>query len=154
MAAGSDFQRRVTVAAGTKLARFDLDAANDAADLDLYVYRTDAAGTPTALVGQSATGSADESVTLTAPAAGSYLVVVDGFAAAPGESSIAYRYDEYLIGATGLGNLRAEPNPVTVTQGGATTFNAAWTGLASGRYLGYLEYDGALAPTYLYVDVP
>ncbi|MFL6132488.1 MAG: hypothetical protein ACJ72A_06790, partial [Nocardioidaceae bacterium] len=104
--------------------------------------------------GQSATGSADESVTLTAPPAGKYLVVIDGFAAAPGESSIAYRYDEFLVGATGLGGLTAQPNPVTVTQGQPTRFDAVWNGLDGGRYLGLLEYDGALAPTYLYVDVP
>jgi len=154
VAAGADFRRPVTVAAGTKVARFDLDATNNAADLDLFVYKTDDAGTPTALAGQSATGSADESVTLTAPAAGKYLVVIDGFAAAPGESSIAYRYDEFLVGATGLGGLTAQPNPVTVTQGQATRFDAVWNGLDGGRYLGLLEYDGALAPTYLYVDVP
>jgi hypothetical protein len=154
VAAGADYQRPVTVAAGTKVARFDLDATNDAADLDLYVYKTDDAGTPTAVAGESATGSADESVTLTAPAAGKYLVVVDGFSAAPGESSIAYRYDEFLVGENGLGGLTAQPNPVPVVQGQATEFDAVWSGLGGGRYLGLLEYDGALAPTYLHVDVP
>jgi len=53
VATGADFQRPVTIADGTKLARFDLDAIKDAADLDLYVYKTDAAGVPTKLVGQS-----------------------------------------------------------------------------------------------------
>ena len=65
------------------------DAANDAADLDLYVYRYNAAGTAlVALAGQSATGSADEMVTLQNPVAAKYLVVVDGYSAAPGESAI------------------------------------------------------------------
>ena len=41
-----------------------------------------------------------------------------------------------------------------VTQGQQTKFAASWTGLADGRYLGMFEYDGALAPTFLYVDVP
>jgi hypothetical protein len=45
-------------------------------------------------------------------------------------------------------------NPVTVTQGQATRFDAVWNGLDGGRYLGLFQYDGALAPTYLYVDVP
>ena len=154
MAVGGFFRRDLTVPAGTRVARFDLDAVNDAADLDLSVFRFNPNGTAT-LVGQSATGSADESVTLTNPTAASYAVFVDGFAAAPGEAAIAYRYDDFVVGAAGgLGGLNADPNPVPVTQGQATTFDAAWSGLTSGRYLGLLEYDGALAPTYVTVDVP
>jgi hypothetical protein len=106
-------------------------------------------------VGQSATASADESVTLTAPAAGTYLAVIDGFAPAAGESSIAYRYDQFLVGTTGgVGNLAAVPNPLAVEQGKTTKFNATWSGLTSGRYLGMFEYAGVLAPTFLYVDAP
>ena len=41
-----------------------------------------------------------------------------------------------------------------VVQSQQTTFDAVWSGLAAGRYLGRLTYDGALAPTYVYVDVP
>lgn len=155
IAVGAVVDRQVTIPAGTKVARFDLDAANDAADLDLYVYRLNAAGTPVALAGQSATGSADESVTLTAPQAATYLVEIDGFSAAPGESSIAYRYDEFVVATTeGLGGLTVTPNPVPVTQGDETSFEVSWSGLDQGRYLGVLEYDGALAPTYLRVDAP
>ena len=51
-----------------------------------------ASGTRT-LVGQSATGSADESVTLNAPSAGDYVAVLDGYSAPAGSSSIDYRYD-------------------------------------------------------------
>ena len=74
----------MTIGDGTKVARFDLDAVNDAADLDLFVYRLNDAGTPVAVAGQSATGSADEQVTLTNPAKGKYLVSIDGFAALRG----------------------------------------------------------------------
>jgi len=157
VAAGGAYERfPIEIAAGTKVARFDLDAANDAADLDLYVYKMNAAGTALAsLEGQSATGAADESVTLNAPSAGKYYVLIDGYAAAPGESSIAYRYDEFLVGATGgVGNLAAVPNPLRVVQGETTSFDATWSGLAAGRYLGLFDYEGSLAPTYLYVDVP
>jgi hypothetical protein len=154
IATGAVADRTVTIADGTKVARFDLDAANDAADLDLYVYRLNDAGTPVAEAGRSATGSADESVTLTSPAKGKYLVRIDGFSAAPGESGIAYDYADFLVTATdGLGGLTATPNPVPVTQGEETSFSASWSGLADGRYLGMFEYDGALAPTFLYVDV-
>ena len=155
LATGASVERSVAIVAETKAARFDLDATNDAADLDLYVYRLNDDGETVALAGQSATGAADESVTLTAPRPANYLVVLDGYAAAPGESGTDYRYDEFLVGATGgVGNLVARPNPLDVVQGGTTSFDAVWTDLADGRYLGLFEYDGALAPTYLSVDVP
>lgn len=153
-AVGEDYERTVVVPGGTKVARFVADAANDAADLDLFVYRLNATGTPVALAGQSATGSADETVTLLNPVAASYLVVVNGYAAAPGETSIATTYDEYVVGGSGLGTFHAEPDPVAVTQGEATSFDAVWSGLEAGRYLGVLEYDGALAPTYVTVSAP
>jgi len=154
LATGAFVERPVAIAAETKVARFDLDATNDAADLDLYVYRTDTAGALVSLEGQSATGAADESVTLTDPVAGSYRVYADGFSAATGESTISYRYDEFLVGATGVGNLAADPNPLPVQQGQTTSFNATWSDLSAGRYLGLFDYEGSLAPTYLYVDVP
>ena len=156
LAVGAVYDDKVTIAAGTKFARFSVDATNNNADLDLYVYELNAAGVPVALAGQSATGAADESVTLTNPKAASYLVEVDGFAAASGESSIGYRYDRFLVTpTTTLGAFHAEPNPVPVTQGQPTTFKAVWSGLdPAARYLGVLEYDGALAPTFVTVDVP
>ena len=90
----------------------------------------DANGNPVAVAGQSATGSADESVTLSSPTKGSYRVVIDGFAAAQGESSIAYRYDDFVLPSTGgVGSLTASPNPVPVTQGESTQFTASWSGL-------------------------
>ena len=155
LAVGAVYDDAFEIAADTKFARFDLDAIDDRADLDLYVYRLNAAGVPVALAGQSATGSADERVTLVNPMAGKYLVEVDGYSAAPGGSSIAYRYDRYLVTpATTLGDLAADPNPVPVTQGQPTTFRAVWSALETGRYLGALEYAGALAPTFVTVDVP
>jgi subtilisin family serine protease len=156
LAVGDALERDVTIAAGTKVARFVADAANDAADLDLYVYRYNAAGTALeALVGQSATGSADEEVTLVSPVARKYLVVVDGYAAATGESAIETTYDEYLVDASAtLGSFHAEPDPVAVQQGETTSYDAVWSGLAAGRYLGMMEYDGALSPTYVTVSVP
>ncbi|PKH41890.1 pre-peptidase C-terminal domain-containing protein [Nocardioides alpinus] len=155
LAVGTVYDDAVTIEAGTKFARFDVDATNNGADLDLYVYRLNDAGVPVALAGQSATGSADERVTLTNPVAGKYLVEVDGYATATGESTIAYRYDRYLVTpATVLGGFKADPDPVTVVQGQPTTFKAVWSGLGAGRYLGAFEYDGALAPTFVTVTVP
>ncbi len=154
VAAGAVYDETVTIAAGTKFARFDLDATNNGADLDLYVYELNAAGVPIALAGQSATGSADERVTLTTPRAATYLVEIDGYAAAAGASTIDYRYDRYLVTAAGTGGFGVRPSPVPVVQGQTRTFDAVWSDLARGRYLGTLEYDGALAPTFVTVDVP
>ncbi|RYB96613.1 protease [Nocardioides glacieisoli] len=157
LAVGAVYSDPVTIAADTKFARFDVDATNNGADLDLYVYRLDDAGVPVELVGQSATGSADERVTLTNPEAGNYLVEVDGYAAATGESGVAYRYDRYLVtpvAADNFGGFAASPDPVDVVQGQETTFQATWSGLTTGRYLGAFEYDGALAPTFVTVTVP
>jgi hypothetical protein len=46
LAAMPSRRRPCTVPAGTRLARFDVDAANDAGDFDLYVYAVDAQGRP------------------------------------------------------------------------------------------------------------
>jgi len=138
--------------------RADLDAANDAADLDLYAYKVTDATCATAeyLAALSATGSADESFTLADPEPGFYVLLVDGYAAAPGDTSIDYVLDSYDVNeTTTLGDLAVDPNPVPVVAGGTTTFNAVWSGLApGGKYLGVLEYEGALRPTYLNVITP
>ncbi len=74
----------VAVPAGTKAARFSLDSADDTADLDLFVYLGGD------LVDLSASGSADEQVTLLNPAEGTYDVYVNGFAT-PGAATSSYR---------------------------------------------------------------
>lgn len=149
----------VEVKEGSKAARFDLDAINDGpgADMDLYVYL---AGDATctldnlvAFVGQSATGSADERVTVLDPDAGHYLVVVDPFTTADGEDHIDWRLDSYDVNpASQVGNLAADPNPVPVVNNQETSYDATWSGLETdNRYLGMFEYDGALSPTFLTV---
>jgi len=154
LAVGEASTQQFTVAPDTELLRADLDATNDQADLDLYLYRLNAAGQPVALAGQSATGSADESITVDNPQAANYMLLVDGYSAAPGEDSIGYRSDLFRVDPTATaGNLTATPNPLPVVTGVETSYDAGWSGLEAGsRYLGYFEYDGALAPTFLYVS--
>lgn len=138
------------VPTGTSLARFDLDAADPAADLDLYVYRMNAAGTAlVALVGQSATGSADERVDLLNPAPGLYYSVLENYANAPGQSQTGFDFTTFAVTpGTTLGGFAATPNPLTVSAGQPTTFDVTWSGLdPEARYLGWIGYDGALAPT-------
>ena len=86
--------------AGTSLARFDLDSANDGGDFDLEVYRMNAAGTAlVALAGTSATGAADERVDLLDPVPGLYYSVVTNYANAAGET----------VGALRVHDLRGQP---------------------------------------------
>ena len=137
--------------------RADLDAAQDDADLDLYVFTTNAACDELGdEVGSSATGAADEQVTLANLAAGNYLVAVAGFAdGADGDDAIDYRLDVFDVQeGTGVGDFRVEPNPVPVTFGEPTTIEVLWSGLAAGRrYLGVLDYGTSQATsTFVTVD--
>ena len=154
--AGAQHYYCVETSETTKALRVDLDSVRDDADLDLYGYvmETDCDSAAIDYLAISATGAADESFTVADPGAGSFVIEVDGYAAAPGESTIGYVLDIYDVNAdTNLGDFRADPNPVPVTAGEPTTFDAVWSGLEPGaRYLGVLEYEGALSPTYVAVD--
>jgi hypothetical protein len=126
----------VTVAAGTVVARFSLDSADDTADLDLFVYKDGD------LVDLSASGAADEQVTLFAPAAGTYDVYVNGFTTPGGSTS--YGLSNFVVPATNVGNMTVTPNPVAVTIATPVTLTASWTGLdATKRWLGVISYVGA-----------
>jgi subtilisin family serine protease len=122
----------LTVAAGTPLARFDVDAANNADDLDLYVYKDGA------LVDLSASAAGDEQVTLTDPAAGTYTAYVNGFDTAAGGG--VFQYTAWAVPSPAVGNLTVSDN-VPVTSGTETTLTASWSGLTAGqRYLGFIGY--------------
>lgn len=148
----------VTVAADTDSARFELDSTDDTADLDMYVYTSGSCdpATVTAVAGEAATPAADETLTLEAPAPGTYLVEVDGYAAGSAGSPIDYTLDYFGIGATsGVGDLTVTPDPVPVQLGRTTSFTLGWTGLEpASTYLGRLTYAGSDEPTYVEVATP
>jgi hypothetical protein len=134
----------VVVPAGTKLARFSLDSDDNTADLDLFVYKG------STLVALSASGAADEQVTLFSPVAATYDVYVNGFAT-PGGST-AYHQSNFVVGPATVGNATVTPNPASVTSGTPTTLTANWTGLdPAKRWLGLIEYSGATDVTVLSV---
>ncbi|WP_239090558.1 S8 family peptidase [Asanoa iriomotensis] len=130
----------VDVPAGTKVARFATFDADYAAgtDIDVFVYRQNANGSLT-LVGQSASGTSEESVTITA--AGTYRVFIDLFAA-PGATTV--KHNRWVVGPGNTGNLTITPPSQEVSVGSTATVTAAWNGLTAGqRYLGVIEYtDG------------
>jgi len=144
------------VSATSHALRVNLDSLDDNADLDLVVYKAnDACDALVSQAGISATASADESVTLVNPEPGNYVVAVDGYAdSAGGDGSMDFVLDFYDVNEeTSLGSFHADPNPVPVVAGQQSTFDAVWSGLdPNARYLGVLEYEGALSPTFVAVD--
>ncbi len=152
LAPGQEVESTVVVGPGRSFARFDLDADNDAADLDLAVYQLTPDGSTLVDVFVSATGSADERVDLLAPDEGQYVVVSSGYSNAPGESTSAYRQSLFVVGGD-EGNLTVSPNPLPVTRGEQSTFEVSWSGLDDdSRYLGWVGYAGALQPTIVTVN--
>lgn len=143
----------VPVTEGSPLLRIDVDAADDLADLDLTVIPTNAECS--AAVGAqvvSATGSADESVTIEAPDSPAVAVFVDGFASGPQGSPMDFRMDVYDLGTAAQGSLTATPDPLEVTAGEESTYSLAWTGLdADARYLGRVLYGDTGITTLLEV---
>jgi subtilisin family serine protease len=137
---------QVTVPAGTKAARFSLDSDDDSADLDLFVYLNGD------FVDLSASGAADEQVTLDDPEAGTYDVYVNGYATPGGSTS--YHLANFVVPPADAGNVTLTPNPVPppALLGDPSTVTAAWSGLDTAmRYFGVISYAGSDVVTYLSV---
>jgi subtilisin family serine protease len=92
------------------------------ADLDLYVYRDGV------LVAQSADGDAEESVSLTAPAAGTYTFEVDGYAVPAGTTSYAYE-DVYFADSLGTVSVGGDPR-IDLPHGATARVSASLTAAA------------------------
>ncbi|HYU58683.1 MAG TPA: pre-peptidase C-terminal domain-containing protein, partial [Actinomycetota bacterium] len=82
-------ERTVNVTAGSTSLRATIGNPSDpGADLDLFVFNC-TSGT-CVLAGQSADGDSEESVTINNPAAGEWLVLVDGFSVPAGTTQYDY----------------------------------------------------------------
>lgn len=128
----------VVVPEDTVAARFSLDSVDDTADLDLFVYLDGQ------FVDLSASGAADEQITLLHPVAGTYDVYVNGFAT-PGGST-TYGLANFVVPPDDAGNATVTPDPVTVTTGEPVTLTASWSGLdPAKRWLGAISYSGTTA---------
>lgn len=152
--ANKDVSWIVDVPAGTTLSRFDLDSSDDeGSDLDLTVYRVVSADDLQYYERwQSATGSADEQVTISAPTAGTYLVVANVFATSgPMTWDMSFAH----VRPEGEGAFTATPNPIAAVKGVKTSYRLGWTGLTPGtRYLGVVQYGESAVRTILTVDAP
>ena len=119
---------------------FSADATSDSSDFDLFVYLVN--GTTKTLVGVSASGAADEEVTLTttAPLNGAQLeIYVHQFGGADG----SYTYRGWNVDNTAAGNMTVTPPTRQVTQGTPVTETIAWTGLAAEQsWFGWVGFAG------------
>ncbi|HKS54621.1 MAG TPA: S8 family serine peptidase [Steroidobacteraceae bacterium] len=127
-------QFQVTVTPGSTSLRATIGGTSDlAADLDLFVFNCTSGSC--ALAGQSADGDSEESVTINNPAAGVWVVLVDGFAVPAGSTTFNY-IDVFTnaafgsVAVTDANALRAAGSSWTVP--GSVTANAA---PAAGRVL-------------------
>jgi subtilisin family serine protease len=139
----------VTIPAGTSYFRASLFDTNVTAgsDLDLYVYKPDGS-----LAGYSGGGTSAEEVNLLNPAAGTYTVVVEGYATS---NPSAFTLFTWALGSTAAGNMTVAA-PATATLGGTGTIDLTFSGLTPGvKYLGSVVYGGAAGmpnPTIVRVD--
>jgi hypothetical protein len=138
----------VNIPAGTTYARFSLFDADVSppSDLDLYVYFG------TTLMGYSGSGTSAEEVNLLNPAAGTYTVVVEGYATA---NPTTFRQFTWVLGSTAAGNMTVGA-PASAVLGATGAINLTFSGLTAGtKYLGSVAYSGASGmpnPTIVRID--
>ncbi len=150
---GQQLTYTVTVPDGSTYARFSLFDANTTppSDLDLVVYKGTAL-VPAAVVGSSGGGTSAEEVNLLNPTAGTYTVLVDGFAT--GNPS-TFTLFTWVLGSTSAGNMTVTA-PASATLGTTGAINLSFSGLTAGtKYLGSVAYGGVAGmpnPTIVRVD--
>lgn len=112
-------QQVSTVEVGAGVERLDVVIGNTSdkgADLDLTVLKDGK------VVGQSADGDSEESVSVAKPAAGTYTIVVDGYAVPAGSTTYDYK-DVYFSSA--LGTVKVDESKPVKLAGGASAQVAA-----------------------------
>lgn len=118
----------VNVAAGTKSATFSVVADDARDDWDMYVI------TPAGRIISVGTESASESLVLTNPQAGTYIIL--GYIYATNDNGPANASIEY-VGLTGdAKNLVATPSPLKLTNGATSSINLEWKNLTAGNWYG------------------
>ncbi|MGZ4782367.1 MAG: S8 family serine peptidase [Oryzihumus sp.] len=128
-------QQEYTVEVPAGATRLDVAIGNTSdvgSDLDLYVYKGTSDDT---LVGQSADGDAEESVSLADPEPGTYTVVVTGYAVPSGTTAYDYRDVFY---SPDLGTLAVSSSAKSLGLNGSSTISGVLTAQkapAAGRQL-------------------
>jgi hypothetical protein len=134
VAGGAQQQYRIAVPAGsTSLSARIGNASDPAADLDLFLY--DCHTGSCVLRAQSAGGTANESVTVANPSAGTWIALVDPFAVPSG--STQYDYLD-VVANPAFGSVSVTDATATRPNGSSWTADASVTPLAApaaGRFL-------------------
>jgi subtilisin family serine protease len=124
----------LTVTAGSTSLRTTIGNPSDkGADLDLFLFNCTSGSC--VLAGSSADGDSEESVTVANPAAGTWIVLVDGFAVPAGTTTFNYVdvFSNPAFGSVAINDANAvRPSGATWTAPGVVTVGAA---PASGRVL-------------------
>jgi len=126
----------IQVPAGTTSLNVTLGGASDpGADLDLYVFNCTSGSCVQA--GSSTSSTANESVTISAPAAGLWVALVDPFSVPAG--STTYVYSDSFAKSPAFGTLTTPSNAATLRASGASwTFDVTATANSAagdGRFL-------------------
>jgi hypothetical protein len=126
-----------TIPAGSTSFRATIGGPSDAAaDLDLFVYQCSNASCATrTLVGRSADGDSEESVTIANPAAGTYQVDIDGFNVPAGTTTFNY---VDIFANPGLGSIAVTDAPAPRPNGASWSIDGSVTATAvpeTGRVL-------------------
>ncbi|MDX3849299.1 S8 family serine peptidase [Streptomyces sp. AK02-01A] len=111
---GDGEQQQTTLTIGAGVERLDVaigGSADTGADLDLLVAWNGV------VVGQSASASAEEAVSLTNPPAGTYTIIVDGYSVPAGTTAYDYR-DVYY--SASLGSIKTDPSQTVKLASGAS----------------------------------
>ncbi|GAB3220142.1 hypothetical protein GCM10027447_04170 [Glycomyces halotolerans] len=117
-----------------RFSTFDADHP-DGTDLDIFVYLKNDDGS-LSLVGYSATGTSNETVTL--PGGYTFVVFVDLWG---GPQSVDTMLHSWTVPSSDEGNLTVSPAEQSVSLGGSFDLDLAWTGLeADSRYLGTVDF--------------
>jgi subtilisin family serine protease len=136
--------------AHTRFALFD-DETDGNDDLDLYVF--DGAGN---FVDASGSGTSEEAVNVAGPVAGTYTVVVHGWATdGPDANYTLFDWSIPTDPAADDGSLVVDVAPEAAVLGTTGTVEYSWTGLeADSRYLGALSHsDGTTVQALTLVSV-
>lgn len=151
-AAGDSFAFEFSIPAGELVHYFSLDAVDDTADLDLFVYRLNAQNQ---LVEEwvAGTSAADEQLLMRDPQAANYVAYVDVFATGEAGAPADFTLDHVGVGeGQQEGSFRTEPTSVDASIGEEFTYTAKWNGLdTNAEYLGVVGYGGTDVETIVHV---
>ena len=130
------FATDVTVLEDTEALRVEVAGRNGGDDLDLYLYRDDE------LVDSSTSDSADAMVTMEAPEAGDYRLLVHAARAGNGSTATA-QLTTWVVGRAGGSPLTVTPGAAAARAGDEFGYTVSWEDLdPTQRWLGVVRYPG------------